>query len=57
LDKNATWLLNEIEIDVRGHQVHIAGNISTAEIMRQGLWKSERMVLRHGEHLEAGLGD
>lgn len=34
----------------------LAANFSPAEIMRQGRWKSERMILRYGENLSAGRG-
>lgn len=34
----------------------IAANFSGAEIMRQGRWKTERMVIRYGESLQAGRG-
>lgn len=34
----------------------IAANFSGAEIMRQGRWKTERMVIRYGESLNAGRG-
>ncbi|MGQ0530745.1 MAG: site-specific integrase [Panacagrimonas sp.] len=32
----------------------IANNFSAAEIMRQGRWKSERMIVRYSESLNAG---
>ncbi|WP_420466016.1 tyrosine-type recombinase/integrase [Panacagrimonas sp.] len=32
----------------------LAANFSGAEIMRQGRWKSERMIVRYGESLSAG---
>lgn len=32
----------------------IAHNYSAAEIMRQGRWKSERMIVRYSENLNAG---
>jgi integrase len=34
----------------------LAANFSGAEIMRQGRWKSERMIVRYGESLSAGRG-
>jgi integrase len=34
----------------------LAANFSPAEIMRQGRWKSERMIMRYGENLSAGRG-
>ncbi len=34
----------------------LAANFSAAEIMRQGRWKSERMIVRYGESLSAGRG-
>ncbi len=34
----------------------IAANFSGAEIMRQGRWKTERMVIRYSESLQAGRG-
>ncbi len=34
----------------------IAANFSGAEIMRQGRWKTERMVIRYSESLNAGRG-
>lgn len=34
----------------------LAANFSPAEIMRQGRWKSERMLIRYGESLNAGRG-
>lgn len=34
----------------------LAANFSAAEIMRQGRWKSERMIVRYGENLSAGRG-
>jgi integrase len=34
----------------------IAANFSGTEIMRQGRWKTERMVIRYGESLNAGRG-
>ncbi len=48
---------------VSGHSTRVgaaqdllAANFSGAEIMRQGRWKSERMIVRYGENLEAGRG-
>lgn len=34
----------------------LAANFSGAEIMRQGRWKTERMIVRYGENLSAGRG-
>lgn len=34
----------------------LAGNFSAAAVMKQGRWKSERMVMRYGESVEAGRG-
>jgi site-specific recombinase XerD len=34
----------------------VAANFSGAEIMRQGRWKTERMVIRYSEGLNAGRG-
>ncbi|WP_293371859.1 tyrosine-type recombinase/integrase [Nevskia sp.] len=34
----------------------IAANFSGAEVMRQGRWKTERMVIRYSESLSAGRG-
>ena len=34
----------------------LAGNFSAAAVMKQGRWKSERMVMRYGERIEAGRG-
>jgi integrase len=34
----------------------LSANFSAAEIMRQGRWKSDRMVVKYGENLEAGRG-
>ncbi len=34
----------------------LAGNFSAAAVMKQGRWKSERMVMRYGENIEAGRG-
>ncbi|MGQ0502504.1 MAG: site-specific integrase [Panacagrimonas sp.] len=34
----------------------LAANFSAAEIMRQGRWKTERMIVRYGESLSAGRG-
>lgn len=34
----------------------LAANFSGAAIMKQGRWTSERMVVRYGEHFEAGRG-
>ncbi len=34
----------------------LADNFSGAEIMRQGRWKTERMIVRYGERLAAGRG-
>ena len=34
----------------------LAANFSGAEIMRQGRWKTERMVIRYGESLNAARG-
>lgn len=48
---------------VSGHSTRVgaaqdllAANFSGAEIMRQGRWKSERMIVRYGESLSAGRG-
>ncbi len=34
----------------------LAGNFSAAAVMKQGRWKSERMVMRYGENIAAGRG-
>lgn len=34
----------------------LAANFSGAAVMKQGRWKSERMVVRYGQNLEAGRG-
>jgi integrase len=34
----------------------LAENFSAAAVMKQGRWKSERMVMRYGENIEAGRG-
>jgi integrase len=34
----------------------LAENFSAAAVMKQGRWKSERMVMRYGESVEAGRG-
>lgn len=46
---------------VSGHSTRVgatqdlmAHNFSAAEIMRQGRWKSERMIVRYGENVSAG---
>lgn len=48
---------------ISGHSTRVgatqdlmANNFSAAEIMRQGRWKSERMIIRYGENLNAGRG-
>lgn len=48
---------------VSGHSTRVgatqdlmANNYSSAEIMRQGRWKSERMIARYSESLAAGRG-
>jgi integrase len=48
---------------VSGHSTRVgaaqdllAANFSSAEIMRQGRWKTERMIIRYGESLSAGRG-
>lgn len=50
-------------IAISGHSTRVgaaqdllAGNFSAAAVMKQGRWKSERMVVRYGESLEAGRG-
>jgi integrase len=48
---------------ISGHSTRVgaaqdlmAANFSGAEIMRQGRWKSERMIVRYSESLSAGRG-
>ena len=48
---------------ISGHSMRVgatqdllAGNFSAAAVMKQGRWKSERMVMRYGENIEAGRG-
>jgi integrase len=51
------------ESAISGHSTRVgaaqdllAENFSAAAVMKQGRWKSERMVMRYGENIEAGRG-